>query len=556
MNRRYSAPTLTWPALRYRILRTTFPTPLYALTLAGSIRDAPSVVPPDPWPGDPLRGDAIRAGHYEFAGHSVTSASPPWMVADDDTHPSHWRRALHEFTWLRDLRAHGGDEARQVARMLTLGWIDQHRQWSWPAWRADTIALRIVAWLTHYDVFFASADDSFRRSLMTSIGRQIRHLIRILPAEVDGAARITALKGLICGAVSLPCPNVVEDNALALLKRELTRQIFPDGGHVERSPALQLRVLCDLIDIRATLNAGRRELPESLQHAIDRLAPMLRFFRHGDRALAHFNGSNEGNVRLIDLALSQADARGRAPRSAPHTGFERLSAGRMLVLVDTGCAAPGLDQTACAGTLSFEASVGRDRLIVNCGAATDGDRQWQKACRTTAAHSTAQLDNRNSSEIRDDGAIGRRPSIVLCNREDEDGNSLLSMSHDGYLAPLSIIHKRQLYLTADGEDLRGEDIFTGPAGHPFTIRFHLHPRVQASLSKDSHQTLLRLPGGSGWRLRAETGHMRLEESIYLEATNRPRRSQQVVVDGVTENETTAVKWELQRHDQSSTRDRK
>ena len=556
MSRGRSASSLSLPALRYRFLRTTFPTPLYALTLAGSIRDAPSVVPPDPWPGDPLRGDAIRAGRFEFAGHTVTSASPPWVVADNDIHPPYWRRALHEFTWLRDLRALGGDEARQVARTLTLAWIDRHQQWSWPAWRADTIALRIVAWLTHYDVFFASADDSFRRSLMTSIGRQIRHLARILPVEVDGAARLTALKGLICGAVSLPCPNVVEDNALALLKRELSRQIFPDGGHVERNPTLQLRVLCDLIDIRATLNAGRRELPESLQHAIDRLAPMLRFFRHGDRALAHFNGSNEGDVRLVDLALSQADARGRAPRSAPHTGFERLSAGRMLVLVDVGCAAPGLDQTACAGTLSFEASVGRDRLIVNCGAAAEGDHQWQRACRTTAAHSTAQMDNRNSSEIRDDGAIGRRPSTVVCNREDEDGSSLLSMSHDGYLAPLSIIHERQLYLAADGEDLRGEDKFAGPAGHPFTIRFHLHPRVQASLSKDSHQTLLRLPGGSGWRLRAEIGHMRLEESIYLETPNRPRRSQQIVVDGVTANETTAVKWELQRHDHRSTRDRK
>jgi len=551
-----SARTLSWPSIRYRFLSTIFPTPLYALTLGGSICDAPSVVPPDPWPGDPSRGDAIRAGRYEFADHTVTSNSLPWEIADNDIHPPHWRCELYEFTWLRDLRALGGDEARQVARMLTLGWIEHHRQWSWPAWKADTIALRIVAWLTHYDVFFASADDSFRRSLMTSIGRQIRHLIRILPAEVDGAARITALKGLICGAVSLPCPNTVEDNSLALLKFELDRQIFPDGGHVERNPALQLRVLCDLIDIRATLNAGRRELPESLQHAIDRLAPMLRFFRHGDRALAHFNGSNEGDIRLVDLALRQADARGRAPRNAPHTGFERLSAGRMVVLVDTGCAVPGLDQTACAGTLSFEASVGRDRLIVNCGAATKGDSQWQRACRTTAAHSTAQLDNRNSSEIRDDSEIGRRPSSVLCNRDDEGGNSFLSMSHDGYLATLSTIHKRQLYLTADGEELRGEDIFTGPAGHPFTIRFHLHPRVQASLSKNSQQTLLRLPGGSGWRLRAETGHMRLEESIYLETPNRPRRSQQVVVKGVTENEATVVKWELQRHDQSSIRDRK
>jgi uncharacterized heparinase superfamily protein len=67
---------------------------------------------------------------------------------------------------------------------------------------------------------------------------------------------------------------------------------------------------------------------------------------------------------------------------------------------------------------------------------------------------------------------------------------------------------------------------------------------------------LRLPGGSGWRLRAEIGRMRLEESIYFETPNRPRRSQQVVVDGVTANEITAVKWELQRHDHRSTQGRK
>jgi uncharacterized heparinase superfamily protein len=376
-----------------------------------------------------------------------------------------------------------------------------------------------------------------------------------LPAEVDGAARLTAVKGLVCSAIALPCPNAVEDSALELLKRELARQILPDGGHVERNPTLQFQVLCDLIDLRATLNAGRREQPEFLQHAIDRLAPMLRFFRHGDRALAHFNGSNEGDVRLINLALSQADARGRAPRSAPHSGFERLSAGRMLILVDAGRAAPGLDRSGCAGTLSFEASIGRDRLIVNCGAAAGGDQRWRWACRTTAAHSTAQVDNRNSSEIRDDGTIGRRPTSVFCDREDKEGSSQLTMSHDGYLAPMSIIHKRRLYLAGSGENLRGEDSFSGPAENPFTIRFHLHPRVQASLSRDSHQALLRLPTGSGWRLRSDHGQMRLEDSIYLENPHEPRRAQQVVISGTTAGDETVVKWELERHDQRAARER-
>ncbi len=548
--------TLLWPAIQYRLLRALFPIPLYPLTLAGNTPDAPAVVPPDPWPGDPARGEAIRDGCYTFEGHTLTNLGNPWTLDNKDKHPLRWQRALHEFVWLRDLRALGGADARQAARKLTKTWIDQHDKWSPMAWRADISAMRIVAWLTHYDVFFASANDSFRRDIMACIGKQMRHLARTLPAEVDGAARVTAIKGLVCGAIALPCPNAVEKNALELLGQELIRQILPDGGHIERNPAIQLRVLCDLIDIRATLNAGCRELPEFLQRAIDRLAPMLRFFRHGDRALAHFNGSNSGDAELIDLALNKADARGRAPHSATHSGFERLSSGRMLVLVDTGSPAPGFDRAACAGTLSFEVSIGRDRLIVNCGAATGENPLWSWACRTTGAHSTAQVDNRNSSEIREDGTFGRQPSVIMCEREDNDGSSLLTMSHDGYLKPLSIIHKRRLYLSAGGENLRGEDILNGPADHPFTIRFHLHPRVQASLAKNNHQALIRLPGGSGWRLRADAGLMCLEDSIYLDNPHAPRRSQQIVIRGRTKGFGAAVNWELQHHNPKNARDRK
>jgi hypothetical protein len=38
---------------------------------------------------------------------------------------------------------------------------------------------------------------------------------------------------------------------------------------------------------------------------------------------------------------------------------------------------------------------------------------------------------------------------------------------------------------------------------PFTIRFHLHPNVTASLQQDNEAVLLRLPSGQGWRLRAD-----------------------------------------------------
>ena len=115
------------------------------------------------------------------------------------------------------------------------------------------------------------------------------------------------------------------------------------------------------------LRGARVEPPVELQSAIDRMAPFLRYVRHGDGGLALFNDSNEEIAGEIDAALGLAEAKGKPPMAAPHTGFQRLVAERSLVLVDA--AAPSmLDGHAHAGTLSFEMSVGKERLVVNCGA--------------------------------------------------------------------------------------------------------------------------------------------------------------------------------------------
>src|SRR5439155_1273820 len=109
-----------------------------------------------------------------------------------------------------------------------------------------------------------------------------------------------------------------------------------DGGHRARNPSVQLAVLCDLIDIRAVLRAAKVEVPSALQQAVERMAPMLRFFRHGDRRLALFNHSIEEDGIVIDLALTRSETRSHAPSQAPHLGFQRLQGGQSLVLVDTG----------------------------------------------------------------------------------------------------------------------------------------------------------------------------------------------------------------------------
>ena len=174
-----------------------------------------------------------------------------------------------------------------------------------------------------------------------------------------------------------------------------------------RRPLTQLTVLRDLIDIRAALHAGGVETPVDLQTTIEQMAPMLRMFRHGDGGLALFNGAQEGEGWQVETVLQRAGGRPRALSLAPQSGFQRLQAGRTVVLIDAGRPPPPtLAREAHAGTLSFELSIGRQRLIVNCGTHPAGHR-WSRAYRASAAHSTLVVNDTNSSKISADGALSR-----------------------------------------------------------------------------------------------------------------------------------------------------
>ena len=88
------------------------------------------------------------------------------------------------------------------------------------------------------------------------------------------------------------------------------------------------------------------------------------------------------------------------------------------------------------------------------------------------------------------------------------------MSHDGYAAPYGLIHHRRLYLTAGGEDLRGEDRVDGGTPQPFVLRFHLHPDVNVSVAQNAQAAILKLPTGrlvayprQGWRHLARRQHL-------------------------------------------------
>lgn len=526
----------------YWVARLWFRGLFYGNSLRSKRPSALTFLPQENWPGSAERGASLMDGRLRFLNHSVKSAD----IHAGTVNPGiAWMSEYHRFAWLRDIRAIGSEAARVEARTDVLEWIDRNQKWDPLSWRPDIVSERLCNWLTHAEFISAGADSAFAEAFLESVARQVKHLRRAGRFVGPGLHRLVVLKALIYSSLCLPGGIRYMPRLLRKLASACERQILADGGHIERNGIAQLEALRHLIDIRSALEAAKITQPEPLQRAIDRAAPMLRFFRHGDGGLALFNGADEGEDWLIDVVLTRAEARGKPLSSAPHTGFERISANRTLVLVDTGTPqriVPG----AHAGTLSFEMSIGKQRVIANCGAFGGREESWRQVQRSTAAHSTLTIEDRNSTSLYPDDTIGAAPKKVTCERMEADGNAWVDTSHDGYLASDGLVHRRRIYVNAAGSDIRGEDSLSGAGEHKFTIRFHLHPTVKASLVKDGASVLLRLPDGSGWRMRCAGGVASLQESIYLGDRTEAKRSEQIVISGATAQGEAQVKWALTR----------
>jgi uncharacterized heparinase superfamily protein len=541
------------------LLRWFLGSGLYSLSLNHRPPKSFFAVAPDPWPGDAAVGQRLMTG--EFAAHGkvatidLRGADSTWRR--DRADPL-WLAALNRFDWLRDLRDSGDTAGAASAVALIDDWMVRERRWSPLIWRRDVLAGRIVAWIRHFDWLVNAAPDGFVARYVSALGRQRAHLRRASRTGMVGQEAVGVFKGLIYADLAFLRDGKRYEKSLeqtlTRLSKFLKRYVMHDGVVAERAPHFQLAVLRHLVDIRAALSSAERRAPAELVTAIDRMAPMLRFFRHGDGGLALFNGSWEADKVQIDLVLARAGSVEPAPLSAPASGFQRLAAGTSVVLVDAGSPpGRGLDALAHAGTLSFEMSSAHERLIVNCGSFPGVAQDWRHFMRYTAAHSTAVVDDTNSTEITTHGVMEYRAGNVMVDRAELEGAMWLDMHHDGYRSLYGIIHRRRLWLSPDGGDLRGEDTFVGWEGKPvtvpdrrFIVRFHLHPTVQASLAQSGQAAMMRLPSGRGWRLRASGAGLGLVESIYLGEEGRLRRTEQIVLAGQVPAEGTTVKWALTR----------
>jgi uncharacterized heparinase superfamily protein len=502
------------------------------------------IAPHDLRTADATRAAEIYAGRFVFAGKIVTCHGR--SIFDLEPPSEDWEVALLGFGWLRHLRAADTALTRANARSLVDDWMSNPKRYRPVGRRADVQARRIISLLSQAPLVLGDTDSKFYRRYLRGLTREIRTLRYTMLDIPDGVPRLQVTIALCYASLCLANQARHIRSATRKLSDEVQRQILPDGGHISRNPGALIELLIDLLPLRQTFAARNITPPPALLNAIDRMMPMLRFFRHGDGSFALFNGMSSAPSDQLATLLAYDDTHGTPMANMPHTGFQRLDAGAMTVIMDTGPPPPpSVSHEAHAGCLSFELSSGPSRIVINCGMPATGRDNWRAFARSTVAHSTLIYHDESSCQFVELSAMKRLlqgapvvsgPAHVESFREVIAEGVLLTSSHDGYLDRFGVIHRRVLMMAPDGSRLDGEDTVLPASGTrirgtetDYALRFHLHPTVKASRLSDGRGVMLVLPNRDVWTFETLEDAVELEESVFLAGNDGPRRTAQIVI---------------------------
>lgn len=515
------------------------------------------------------RGRQLIAGNFLFGG-KLTEA-PDASIWDIEPDNPYVVAELQSCGWLDDLAAVGDSRARERAQAWVFDWIVRFGHGKGIGWTPELVGRRLIRWINH-SLFLLQgreADDS--HTYFRSLGAQTLFLARRWDTTPAGLERFEATCGLIYAGLALEGMEEHVGPAIAALAHDCCTQIDAEGGIATRNPEELLEVFTLLSWAVMAMTQADKTIPSDVTEAIARIAPTLRALRHADGALARYHGGGKGLEGRLDHALAESEVKTQ-PGDGLHMGYARETAGRTSIIVDASQPPSGLaSANGHASTLAFELTSGRRALIVNCGSGRSFGDDWRRAGRATPSHATLGIEGYSSSRLGQPSRLVNNrqellidaPDRVQCERSTIDGGVRLELSHNGFQPTHGLVHARTLDIAEEGRGLIGEDILTtltqndnarfdraldltSLQGVPFTIRFHLHPDVDAKLDMGGKAVSMALKSGEIWVFRAEGQvGMSLEPSVFLENGRlKPRGTQQVVLTGRAMSYATRVRWSL------------
>lgn len=415
--------------------------------------------------------------------------------------PSDWNSSKYSKLWLYnlhyfdDLNSKSYAERELIHYRFIDRWIDENPPCHGNGWEPYPISLRLVNWVKWF-----SPKGNVGSKYLDSIAMQADALTQQIEYHILGNHLFANAKALVFVGAYLQGKDAKRflDLGLKILDREIPEQFLDDGAHFELSPMYHEILLWDLLELinladisqDPSLLERNAEWRKVAEKALTWLQSML----HSDGEISFFNDAAIGIAAKPQQIFDYAKQLGLTCYadeslliSNKSSGYSRVNTGVYRLFFDHANVGPDyLPGHAHADSLSFEMSVGAQRVFVNSGTSLYGVSPERLRQRQTAAHNTVVVNGQSSSEVWSGFRVARRAYATLLKSEATEGVVTLSASHDGYmrLSP-KIVHKRTI--TSHPEYFTFFDELSRPTDASFHL--HIHPDVLIVKTEEQKLTL-------------------------------------------------------------------
>lgn len=501
------------------------------------------------------RGITLRLLNREY----YTSFHLEWRVIERQIVSRLGRFHLHYHEFF--LPKCGGDvlpaAPQQIWNWIS-NWIESYSlpssAYSPDAWHPYVVSRRIPVWVKLFSVY--PPEGLLAQRVLDSLSAQARWLRKNLEFDVRGNHLIQNLRGLAVAGAFLAGsePDEWLRTASKVLFRECQEQILSSGEHFERSPMYHVDVLLALADMRDAFQAAWGGAPDYLDAVIAKMAEFLGKVLHPDGQIPLFGDST------LDLTPSPRQVFARLRMDFPNLEPERAMSyqvgdywvyreGGNFLIFDAGPVGPDhLPAHAHADLLTFEASWGGKRLVVDAGVYDYEDSPERAYCRGTRAHNTLEINGQNQCDIWSRFRMGRRgwPGGMHCDRVGPFHYAWCT--HNAY-RHLGCPEVRRLIMCIEKGPWLIADWVMGRSHASLASRFHI-PSEWNICSPSENAALLELPPA---RLIIEpgsaSGHTwKHGTANYFPQFGVKESAHELVLEGTTPN---VLIWQIRSHDVES-----
>jgi len=463
-------------------------------------------------------------------------------------------KKLHNFCWLPALNI---KTEKELGCLIIDQWINNFSNYNEKYWTLDVVTMRLIYWISSYEIIFKNSDLIFRSKVINNIVKQTKHLFKNISLVNSGVDKIKSLAALILVGNSFEQYEEYTQYGLKNLEDELGSFINKDGFVKSKNPEDLFWALYFLVLIKEWLTLSRKQTPAFINIYINSLGICFKFLRFSNGDLPLFNGANHINTEKFYEFL---ESRGYEFENMENIfcGYAKIKSKKIELFIDANNPSSMLhSRNYQAGPLSFELASNGIKFICNSGSGKNLGEELSYLSSSTAAHSTVTINDTSSCIFQKNALIRKYfgNSLIekhnIFKQEFKNDKEFIQciIAHDGYEKRFKILHERQITLFKSKNHIEGIDSLKCKSlenkNLTFSVRFHIHPDIRITKTM-GNDILLSSSEGEGWIFRSPQIPTKIEKNLYFGNPDNIKESSFILLEGNIENENTNIIWHLEK----------